>query len=122
MFPPAPPTSGNDKEKTVAILKEARQLQLAGNLVAARLKGIEAQKQGVIFEPNEDSPEQLLLQLGSSARNQIDDLVTQATRSMNSSESVEKKTEAANQALESAINLSKSFGQDTASIESKKFN
>ncbi|RLS84723.1 MAG: hypothetical protein DWI06_03075, partial [Planctomycetota bacterium] len=107
VFPPTPPTSGNDKEKTVAMLKEGRQLQLAGNLVAARLKGIEAQKQGVIFEPNEDSPEQLLLQLGSSARNQIDDLVTQATRSMNSSESVEKKTEAANQALESAINLSK---------------
>lgn len=120
VFPPAPPTSGNDKEKTVAMLKEARQLQLAGNLVGARLKGIEAQKQGVIFEPTEDSPEQLLLQLGSSARNQIDDLVTQATRSMNSSESVEKKTEAANQALESALNLSKSFGQDTASIESKK--
>lgn len=120
VFPPAPLTSGNDKEKTVAMLKEGRQLQLAGNLVAARLKGIEAQKQGVIFEPNEDSPEQLLLQLGSSARNQIDDLVTQATRSMNSSESVERKTEAANQALDSAINLSKSFGQDTASIESKK--
>ena len=120
MIPPAPPIPGNDKAKTVAMLMEARQLQLAGNLVAARMKAIEAQKQGIIFQPNEDSPEQLLLQLGSSARNQIDDLVTQATRSMNSNESNDKKAEMANQALENAINLSKSFGQDTASIEAKK--
>ena len=60
------------------------------------------------------------MQLGSSARNQIDDLVTQATRSMNSSESNDKKEEIANQALDNAISLSKSFGQDTASIEAKK--
>ena len=117
---PSLPTPENDKAKTVALLMEARQLQLAGNLVGARIKGIEAQKQGIIFQPNEDSPEQLLLQLGSSARNQIDDLVTQATRSMNSSESNDKKEEIANQALENAISLSKSFGQDTASIEAKK--
>jgi hypothetical protein len=117
---PSLPTPENDKAKTVALLMEARQLQLAGNLVAARIKGIEAQKQGIIFQPNEDSPEQLLLQLGSSARNQIDDLVTQATRSMNSSESNDKKEEIANQALDNAISLSKSFGQDTASIEAKK--
>jgi len=120
LIPPAPPTPSNDKAKTVALLIEARQLQLAGNLVAARMKAIEAQKQGIIFQPNEDSPEQLLLQLGSSARNQIDDLVTQATRSMNSSESNDKKVALANQALENAMNLSKSFGQDTASIEAKK--
>ena len=32
----------------------------------------------------------------------------------------DKKEEIANKALESAISLSKSFGQDTASIEAKK--
>ncbi|NBR04624.1 MAG: hypothetical protein EBT92_02525 [Planctomycetes bacterium] len=120
VIPPAPPTPENDKAKTIALLMEARQLQLAGNLVGARMKAIEAQKQGIIFQPNEDSPEQLLLQLSSSARNQIDDLVTQATRSMNSTENNDKKEEIANQALDNAISLSKSFGQDIASIEAKK--
>lgn len=120
VIPTAPPNLDNEKAKTIAMLMEARQLQLTGNLVAARMKAIEAQKQGIIFQPNEDSPEQLLLQLGSSARNQIDDLVTQATRSMNSGESNDKKVAVANQAIENAMSLSKTFGQDTASIEAKK--
>ncbi len=119
-IPGIPSTSDGDKAKAVALLVEARQLQSAGNLVAARMKAIEAQKQGIIFQPTEDSPEQLLLQLSSIARNQVDDLVTQATRSMNSNDSPEKKAELANIALENAIKLSNSFGQDTASIEAKK--
>ncbi len=114
------PLADSEKPKVITILLEARKLQASGNLIAARQKAIEAQKQGILFLPNEDSPEQLLLQLSSTARNQIDDLITQATRSMNSNENGDKKAETATICLEDAISLAKSFGQDTSNIEAKK--
>ena len=116
-----PSTSPEDKSKAIALMVEAKTLAATGNLVGARQKAMECQKLGVNFAPGEDSPEQMLVELSSLARNQVDELMAKAGRSMNAEASTGlQNLDAAQKYLETASSLAKSFGQDTKAIESKQ--
>ncbi|MFN6049982.1 MAG: hypothetical protein ACK47R_04050, partial [Planctomycetia bacterium] len=116
-----PSASPEDKSKAIALMVEAKTLAATGNLVGARQKAMDCQKLGVNFAPGEDSPEQMLVELSSLARNQVDELMAKAGRSMNAEASTGlQNLDAAQKYLETANSLAKSFGQDTKAIESKQ--
>jgi type II secretory pathway component GspD/PulD (secretin) len=72
-----PPVSPQ-RQQAVMLMAECRQYQKAGRLVDARAKALEAQKLGVDFGPNEDTPDRALLELSSQASAHIEIAIQQA--------------------------------------------
>jgi type II secretory pathway component GspD/PulD (secretin) len=107
------------KMHVVAMLAEARQMQKANRLVEARQKALEAQKVGLTFAPEEDSPERALLQLADLASKRIEQLVQEASDFTATGFLDAGRFEKAEQDLTQARELAVGFALDTQAIEAK---
>jgi type II secretory pathway component GspD/PulD (secretin) len=118
--PAVAPAADAAKVQARAMLAEARKLQGQGRLLEARQMAVETQNLRVVFAPDEDSPERLLLQLGSLARQRIDGLMVQANDLVNSAKgdpaAWQRKAE---ENLIQARQLALAFGQDVQPVEAK---
>jgi type II secretory pathway component GspD/PulD (secretin) len=116
-----PQTATGDpiKPKAQALLAEARQLQKEGKLIDARAKVVECQHLNVTYGPDEDRPEQILLQLVHLAGERMDNLIAEADdyeRTALADPSRHAKAEAD---LLQARQLAASYLLDTFRIDSK---
>src|SRR5205085_10046397 len=106
-----------NKIKAQGLLVEARQLQKAGNLVAARQKAVESQRCNALFGPDEDRPEMALLQLASGCEARITGLLNQADECMRTGRADAFPN--AQESLTQAKSLAVSFGLDAHLIVTK---
>jgi type II secretory pathway component GspD/PulD (secretin)/tetratricopeptide (TPR) repeat protein len=116
--PPAPVENPN-KPEAKRLLAEAKQEHLAGNLVEARKKVLEAQRLNVQFSMDEERPEIVLLQLTESAKKQVDALCQQATDYTLTADRDGKRYKMAEEALVSARRLAAGFALDTQPVDVK---
>src|SRR5262245_49563660 len=115
---PAAP-GADTKAKAQALLANARQLQREGKLIEARQKALECQRMGVAFGPDEDRPEQALVQLNMLAGKKIDGLVAEADDYMATAGGSADRMNKVEANLVQARQLAVSFGLDTFRLDSK---
>src|SRR5262249_11299104 len=114
---PGLPNNNDKKVRARALLTEARQLQKDGRLLEARQKAEEAQKLTVIFGPDEDRPELVLLSLSALCQKRIDTLVQQANDTLARTDAGRYRR--AESDLNQARQLAVGFHLDTQLIDSK---
>jgi type II secretory pathway component GspD/PulD (secretin) len=118
--PAAVPTGEAARAQARSMLAEARRLLGEGHLLEARQKTVEVQNLHVSFAPDEDSPERLLLQLGSLARQRIDGLMVQANDLVNSPQGdPATRLRKAEENLVQARQLAAAFGQDAQPVDAR---
>jgi type II secretory pathway component GspD/PulD (secretin) len=116
----APPQVDPRKERAVKLMAEARSLVKNNHIPEARAKLIEAQQLGVAFGPDEDSPEQLNLQLSSLVRQRVDQLTRRADDYVRrGKDEPMKRFEIAEADLQKTRQLAVAFGQDVLPIDSE---
>jgi type II secretory pathway component GspD/PulD (secretin) len=132
--PPAPPAAVAAatltteqqlaRQKAIDLTRQAVQLQKQGRLIEARGLALQAQqaaiaarKGGVVFGPNDENPDALLLQLSMQCQQQIGMLLVQAqkTGSTKAPGSFEKAIDC----LDQAKNLAMAFGLPQQEIQAK---
>src|SRR5262249_21462507 len=113
------PTTDVVKAKALALLSDARQLQREGRLVEARQKALDCQRLNVVYGPEEDRPEQALVQLSALAGKKIDSLTAEADDyTMTASGTVEDRAKAKANLLQARI-LAIGFGLDAYRVEAR---
>lgn len=109
-----PPT----KAQAQSLLAEARSLEKANKLSAARTKAMEAHKLGASFGANEDSPEKVLRDISEKAASQINGYVDQAMQLVAQQPTPERVAQAETMLLQSK-EFAQRMGFDTAGIDAK---
>ncbi len=123
--PPHPtpvPLPGSDVRSAHArawqLMADARMMQRQNRLIEARDKIVEAQKLGVAFRPDEETPDQIYQQIAFLARQRIDSLLTHANETVRfGTQAPAVRRQAAEKDLAQARQLAVAFGQDTQPIE-----
>lgn len=128
--PPAP-IPGNDprgtlaRQKTLALVAEARALQREGKLIEARSKALEAQqaameaqKLGAVFAPTDDTPDLLLFNLASMTGQRIGILLKRVEETA-ARTSDPARFDKARLDLEQARQLASAYGLDQGLIKDK---
>jgi type II secretory pathway component GspD/PulD (secretin)/tetratricopeptide (TPR) repeat protein len=113
------PASDPIKVKAQALLAETRQLQREGRLIEARQKARECQDLKAVYGPDEDRPEQALVQLSSLAGAKIDSLMAEASDHVSSASGSPDRLARAEGTLVQARQLAVSFGLDSFRIDAK---
>jgi type II secretory pathway component GspD/PulD (secretin)/tetratricopeptide (TPR) repeat protein len=102
------------------LVAEAQRLQREGKLLEARQKAVDAQRLGVVFGPEEVSPQLVFQQINLEARQRIDALVRQAHETVAYGQGeIPGRCKVAEQKLGQARMLAASFGQDVRPIDEK---
>src|SRR5262249_32484631 len=107
------------KKQALQLLAQARGLQKDSRLVEARQKVVECLQMGATFSPNEEGPDQVMLQLGLQARQQINGCMQQANELVASAAANPGNYDRAEQVLFQAQQLANGFGLDPQPVESK---
>ncbi len=108
------------KEQARHLMVQGRQAQRAGQLLEARQKFAEAQRLGVAFGPNEDSPDLAMQQVAATARTRIDILVNHASEMVGHGQGdATMRYQKAEEELLQAHQLAAAFGLDTQPVNSK---
>jgi type II secretory pathway component GspD/PulD (secretin) len=105
--------------KARLLLTEAKDLELAGQLVEARQKALEAQKAGFVFGADEPGPDQVLLRLTAQAHRRIEHLMQEATDLAATGFTDASRYERAQENLIQAQQLAVGFALDTQAIDAK---
>jgi type II secretory pathway component GspD/PulD (secretin) len=116
-----PPKPGADamKMRAQALLSDARELQREGKLVEARQKVVECQRLGVVYGPDEDRPEQVMVQLIALAGKKIDSLMGEAEDCLATGAGNGERCTRAESNLVQARQIAVSFGLDTFRVDTK---
>jgi type II secretory pathway component GspD/PulD (secretin) len=115
-----PPGSSPNKLRAQQLVAEAQRFRREGKLIEARQKAVEATRLGVVFGPDEVSPELVYQQINLQVRQRIDGLVRQAheTASYGKGDPQSRYREAEGQ-LNEARDLARTFGQDMQPINAR---
>ena len=97
------------------MLGHARELERRGMLIEARQKALEAREFKAVFQPDEDSPDAMLLSLQATCDRQIVAVLQQAVRHGNDAADAERFVKAQEQIL-AAQKLAHAFQLDTGKI------
>lgn len=116
---PPPPAVDPNKQRALGMLADSRQLQREGKLIEARQKALECQRLNVQCGPEEDSPEQALVQLASLAGKRIENLMGEAEDCAATAAGDAAKLAKAESNLAQARQLAVGFGLDTFRIDVK---
>jgi type II secretory pathway component GspD/PulD (secretin) len=116
-----PPATANDANKLRAqgLLADARMLQREGKLIEARQKALECQRLNVLYGPEEDRPEQALVQLAALAGKRIESLMGQAEDCHATAAADPSRYSKCEENLVQARQLAVGFGLDTFRIDAK---
>ncbi len=113
------------KQKVLSLMAEARALQQQNRLIQARAKAMEAknaavyaQKLGIFFTPNEDSPHLILPELNGQASKRVQDLLNQVDN-ITKNQANPNRYQVANTMLQEAKDLVTAFGFPTRTINQK---
>lgn len=113
------PTVSVEKQHALQLLAAARKEVEQGRLLEARQKAIDAQKMGLSFNLDEETPERVLLELSAQCNRKVDNLMQSATDAAVGSGRDAAKFQKAEQDLAAARQLASGFGQDTQNIDNK---
>lgn len=105
-----------NKNRAIVMLREARELERHGLLVEARQKGLEARALKAPFQPDEESPEYLLLSLAARSDRQIATHLQQAVE-LFSNANDPQRTEKSQANLLAARKLAQAFELDASRID-----
>lgn len=106
------------KQRAVALLAEAMELQRNNKLVEARQKALDARQLPVTFQPDENSPDLVLMSLAALCDRKVQNLMQQATETVTAGGDL-PRIQKAEQDLQEAKNLAQAFGQDLSRIDQK---
>src|SRR5262249_10330583 len=118
--PPTPvPVVDQNKLRARQMVVDARLCLKDGRLVEAGQKAAEAQKLKVVFGPDEDSPEKVLIAVQVQAKNQIDGLMQQANQALATAGADPSRLQKAEASLAQARRVAMSVGLDTHAIDTR---
>jgi type II secretory pathway component GspD/PulD (secretin) len=107
------------KHRAQALLSDSRQFQREGKLIEARQKALECQRLNAVYGPEEDRPEQALVQLASLAGKRIESLMGEAEDCAATAAGDASRLAKAEANLVQARELAVGFGLDTFRIDAK---
>lgn len=108
-----------ERQKAIALLAEARDLQRRGQLAMARDKAVDAKKLGVPFLPDEDNPDAALWSLNALCDANVQAYQKRAIDSVNNNPTDPDRFKKAHLDLEAARKLAVAFQHDVAPVEQK---
>ena len=112
---PADMTETPAKAQAKSLVAEGRQLLKQGKLPEARAKAADARKLRVVYSPADDSPDALMRDIMASAKQRLDQLITDAEKQVTT-----KDFSAADKSLGSAIELAGNMGFLTRPLQEQR--